>query len=143
MRLLRALHICTVAGKPYSSFLGQNRKQRDFDAISIEISMPRRQLYDNINKRVDIMMEKGLLAEAKALHPHKHINALKTVGYRELFRYLNDEQSLEEAVADIKTNTRRFAKRQLTWLRNHPCTHKLSYDTAVDANLVSQLGLEI
>jgi tRNA dimethylallyltransferase len=143
VRLLRALHICTVAGKPYSSFLGQNRKQRDFDAISIEISMPRRQLYDNINKRVDIMMEKGLLAEAKALHPHKHINALKTVGYRELFRYLNDEQSLEEAVADIKTNTRRFAKRQLTWLRNHPCTHKLSYDTAVDADLVSQLGLEI
>ena len=143
VRLLRALHICTVAGKPYSSFLGQNRKQRDFDAISIEISMPRKQLYDNINKRVDIMMEKGLLAEAKALHPHKHINALKTVGYRELFRYLDDEQSLEEAVADIKTNTRRFAKRQLTWLRNHPCTHKLSYDTAVDANLVSQLGLEI
>lgn len=143
VRLLRALHICTVAGKPYSSFLGQNRKQRDFDAISIEISMPRKQLYDNINKRVDIMMEKGLLAEAKALHPHKHINALKTVGYRELFRYLDDEQSLEEAVADIKTNTRRFAKRQLTWLRNHPCKHKLSYDTAVDADLVSQLGLEI
>jgi tRNA dimethylallyltransferase len=143
VRLLRALHICTVAGKPYSSFLGQNRKQRDFDAISIEISMPRKQLYDNINKRVDIMMEKGLLAEAKALHPHKHINALNTVGYRELFRYLDDEQSLEEAVADIKTNTRRFAKRQLTWLRNHPCKHKLSYDTAVDADLVSQLGLEI
>ena len=105
--------------------------------------MPRDQLYDNINRRVDIMMEKGLLAEAKVLHPHKHINALKTVGYRELFRYFNEEQSLEEAVADIKTNTRRFAKRQLTWLRNHPCVHKLPYDTAVNTDLVSQLGLEI
>ena len=143
VRLLRALHICTVAGKPYSSFLGQNRKQRDFDDISIEISMPREQLYDNINRRVDIMMEKGLLAEAKVLHPHKHINALKTVGYRELFRYFNEEQSLEEAVADIKTNTRRFAKRQLTWLRNHPCVHKVPYDTTVNTDLVRQLGLEI
>jgi tRNA dimethylallyltransferase len=105
--------------------------------------MPRKQLYDNINKRVDIMIEKGLVAEAKALYPHKYLNALQTVGYRELFRYFEGKQGLEEAVEDIKTNTRRFAKRQLTWLRNHPCTHKLSYDTAVNAALVSQLGLEI
>jgi tRNA dimethylallyltransferase len=104
--------------------------------------MPRKQLYDKINKRVDIMIEKGLVAEAKALYPHKHLNALQTVGYRELFRYFEGKQGLEEAVEDIKTNTRRFAKRQLTWLRNHPCTHKLSYDTAVNAALVSQLGLE-
>lgn len=143
VRLLRALHICTVAGKPYSSFLGQNRKQRDFDAISIEICMPRAQLYDNINRRVDSMMEKGLLAEAKVLHPHKHLNALQTVGYRALFRYFEGEKSIDEAVADIKTNTRRFAKRQLTWLRNHPCTHKLPYDTAVNTALINQLGLEI
>ena len=143
VRLLRALHICSVTGKPYSSFLGQNKEQRDFESLSIEICMPRKQLYDNINKRVDIMIEKGLIAEAKALYPHKHLNALQTVGYRELFRYFEGKQVLEEAVEDIKTNTRRFAKRQLTWLRNHPCTHKLSYDTAVNAALVSQLGLEI
>jgi tRNA dimethylallyltransferase len=143
VRLLRALHICSVAGKPYSSFLGQNKEQRDFESLSIEICMPRKQLYDKINKRVDIMIEKGLVAEAKALYPHKHLNALQTVGYRELFRYFEGKQGLEEAVEDIKTNTRRFAKRQLTWLRNHPCTHKLSYDTAVNAALVSQLGLEI
>ena len=142
VRLLRALHICSVAGKPYSSFLGQNKEQRDFESLSIEICMPRKQLYDNINKRVDIMIEKGLVAEAKALYPYKHLNALQTVGYRELFRYFEGKQGLEEAVEDIKTNTRRFAKRQLTWLRNHPCTHKLSYDTAVNAALVSQLGLE-
>ena len=143
VRLLRALHICSVAGKPYSSFLGQNKEQRDFESLSIEICMPRKQLYDKINKRVDIMIEKGLVAEAKALYPYKHLNALQTVGYRELFRYFEGKQGLEEAVEDIKTNTRRFAKRQLTWLRNHPCTHKLSYDTAVNAALVSQLGLEI
>lgn len=143
VRLLRALHICSVTGKPYSSFLGQNKEQRDFESLSIEICMPRKQLYDNINKRVDIMIEKGLVAEAKALYPYKHLNALQTVGYRELFRYFEGKQGLEEAVEDIKTNTRRFAKRQLTWLRNHPCTHKLSYDTAVNAALVSQLGLEI
>ena len=142
VRLLRALHICSVTGKPYSSFLGQNKEQRDFESLSIEICMPRKQLYDNINKRVDIMIEKGLVAEAKALYPYKHLNALQTVGYRELFRYFEGKQGLEEAVEDIKTNTRRFAKRQLTWLRNHPCTHKLSYDTAVNAALVSQLGLE-
>ena len=89
------------------------------------------------------MMEKGLLAEAKVLHPHKHLNALQTVGYRALFRYFEGEKSLEEAVVAIKTNTRHFAKRQLTWLRNHPCMHKLPYDTAVNTDLVSQLGLEI
>ena len=142
VRLLRALHICSVTGKPYSSFLGQIKEQRDFESLSIEICMPRKQLYDKINKRVDIMIEKGLVAEAKALYPYKHLNALQTVGYRELFRYFEGKQGLEEAVEDIKTNTRRFAKRQLTWLRNHPCTHKLSYDTAVNAALVSQLGLE-
>ena len=143
VRLLRALHICTVAGKPYSSFLGQNRKQRDFDCVSIEITMPRELLYSNINTRVDMMIENGLVAEAKALYPYKHLNALQTVGYRELFRYFEEKQSLAEAVEDIKTNTRRFAKRQLTWLRNHPCAHKVAYDTVVNATLVRKLGLEI
>lgn len=143
VRLLRALHICTVAGKPYSSFLSQDKEERDFDSLSIEIFMPRKELYANINKRVDVMIAKGLVAEAKALYPYKHLNALQTVGYRELFCYFEGKQTLEEAVEDIKTNTRRFAKRQLTWLRNHPCVHKLPYDTAVDTDLVSQLGLEI
>ena len=105
--------------------------------------MPRELLYSNINTRVDMMIENGLVAEAKALYPYKHLNALQTVGYRELFRYFEEKQSLAEDVEDIKTNTRRFAKRQLTWLRNHPCAHKLAYNTVVNATLVRKLGLEI
>jgi tRNA dimethylallyltransferase len=143
VRLLRALYICTASGKPYSSFLGQNIAQRSFDVISIEITMPREKLYENINKRVDVMIENGLIDEAKALHPYKHLNALQTVGYRELFRYFEGRHNLEEAVLDIKTNTRRFAKRQLTWLRNHPCIHKISYDSQVNKNLIEKLGLKV
>ncbi len=143
VRLLRALNICSASKKPYSSFLGQTKKERPFDVISVEITMPREQLYARINKRVDAMVENGLIDEVKTLLAYKHLNALQTVGYRELFPYLEGKLSLEEGIETIKTNTRRFAKRQLTWLRNHPCMHHISYDTKVNDALLAELGIEI
>ncbi len=142
VRLLRALGVCTVSKKPYSSFLGQPKKERSFDVISIELTMPREELYERINARVDTMVAKGLVEEAKELLPYKELNALQTVGYRELFPYFDGEVSLMECVDNIKKNTRRFAKRQLTWLRNHPVKHKLPHNTAVSGGLLDVLGLK-
>ncbi len=142
VRLLRALGVCTVSKKPYSSFLGQPKKERSFDVISIELTMPREELYERINARVDTMVAKGLVEEAKELLPYKELNALQTVGYRELFPYFDGEVSLMECVDNIKKNTRRFAKRQLTWLRNHPVKYKLPHNTAVSGGLLDVLGLK-
>jgi tRNA dimethylallyltransferase len=141
VRLLRALGVCTASGKPYSSFLGKPKKSRLFETISIELTMSREELYKRINTRVDIMIANGLVEEAKRLAPYKDLNALQTVGYRELFPYLEGKQSLEESVENIKKNTRRFAKRQLTWLRNHPVMHKLPYNTPIDNGLRDLLGI--
>ena len=95
-----------------------NLKERSFEAIPLLINTEREALYDRINRRVDLMMAHGLLDEVKALYPHKQLNALNTVGYKELFDFLDGRLSLEEAVAMIKQNTRRYAKRQLTWFNN-------------------------
>ncbi len=142
VRLIRALSVCTATGVPYSSFLGKQREERPFEVTSIELTMTREQLYQRINARVDRMIEAGLLEEVRSLLPHKELNALQTVGYKELFPFLEGQASLEDCITEIKKNTRRFAKRQLTWLRNHPCMHQISYDTKVDAALLTQLGLE-
>lgn len=142
VRLLRALGVCTASGKPYSSFLGQSKIARNFDVVSIEITMPREKLYSRINSRVDCMMAKGLIEEAERLLPHKKLNALQTVGYRELFPYLERKQPLEACIENIKKNTRRFAKRQLTWLRNHPCVYQIPYDTIIDDALLKKLGIK-
>ena len=142
VRLLRALSVCTASGKPYSSFLGQPKKLRSFETVSIELTMNREKLYERINTRVDMMIENGLVAEAKTLVPYKNLNALQTVGYRELLLYFDGKQSLEKSIENIKTNTRRFAKRQLTWLRNHPVMFKLPYNSAIDKELLETLGLE-
>ena len=142
VRLLRALGVCTASGKPYSSFLGQPKKTRSFDTTSIELTMSREKLYNRINRRVDVMIENGLVQEAKTLLPYKNLNALQTVGYRELLPYFEGKQSLEKSIKNIKTNTRRFAKRQLTWLRNHPVQFKLPYDTTIDNQLIKKLGIE-
>ena len=142
VRLLRALGVCTASGKPYSSFLGQPKKTRSFDTTSIELTMSREKLYDRINRRVDVMIENGLVQEAKTLLPYKNLNALQTVGYRELLPYFEGKQSLEKSIKNIKTNTRRFAKRQLTWLRNHPVMFKLPYNSAIDNQLIKKLGIE-
>lgn len=114
-RVIRALEACLVGGKPYSTLRKGNEETRNFDAIKIGLTMPREQLYNRINRRVDNMMEAGLEEEARKVYPLKHLNSLRTVGYRELFRHFDGEISKEEAVELIKQNSRRYAKRQMTW----------------------------
>ena len=116
-RLQRALEVCYQTGKPFSSFRIGNTVQRDFDIKKYAILWERQQLIERIDKRVDMMMEQGLLAETKALYPKRHLNALNTVGYKELFAYFDGQCTLEEAVEQIKIHTRQYAKRQMTWLR--------------------------
>ncbi|APG58997.1 tRNA (adenosine(37)-N6)-dimethylallyltransferase MiaA [Christiangramia salexigens] len=127
-RLIRALEICISTNRPFSSFLDQKKPERNFKSISIGLTADREIIYDRINKRVDIMMDNGLLEEAQALYPHRDLNALNTVGYKELFEYLDGNLSLENAIAEIKKNTRRFAKRQLTWFRKDTQTKWFEYD---------------
>ena len=117
-RLKRALEVCLHTGKPYSSFRTQHKKTRPFEIVPLLINMDREVLYKRIDKRVDLMMEAGLLKEVEGLYPYRHLNALNTVGYKELFEYMDGSCTLEEAVAQIKQNTRRYAKRQLTWFNN-------------------------
>lgn len=114
-RIIHALEVCLQAGKPYSSFRSESVKKRPFTIEKIGLNRPREILYERINKRVDIMMENGLLEEAKGLYPYKELNALNTVGYKELFNYFDGEWSLEFAIQMIKQNSRRYAKKQLTW----------------------------
>ena len=128
-RMMRALEVCIGSGKPYSSFLNQKKNTRNFTPILIGLEAERSVIYDRINQRVDIMINEGLLAEAKDLFPHKDLNALQTVGYRELFSYFEGKISLEFAVEEIKKNTRRFAKRQLTWFKRNAETKWFDYLT--------------
>jgi tRNA dimethylallyltransferase len=121
-RVIRALEVCLSSGKPYSSFLNKPKPKRRFKVITIGITAEREYIYHNINTRVDIMMQTGLLEEVKKLQEHQELNALQTVGYKELFEYLNGNWDLEFAVAEIKKNTRRFAKRQLTWFKKNKDT---------------------
>jgi tRNA dimethylallyltransferase len=116
-RLMRALEVKLSTGKSILDFQTHNKKVRDFDIIKIGLDMPREALYERINTRVNVMMQDGLEEEAKALMPFQKLNALQTVGYRELFSYLEDDISLEYAVQMIKQNTRNYAKRQLTWFK--------------------------
>jgi tRNA dimethylallyltransferase len=116
-RVTRALEVCIGTGKPYSSFLNQKQNERNFVPIVVGLETEREKMYDRINKRVDLMLQKGLLEEANSLYPHKEINALQTVGYRELFSYFDGEYTLDFAIEEIKKNTRRFAKRQITWFK--------------------------
>jgi tRNA dimethylallyltransferase len=117
-RLIRALEVCQHTGKPYSSFLNQPKEERNFTAIKILINTDRETLYSQINNRVDDMMANGLLEEVKQLADQKHLNALKTVGYKELYAYLDASYNLNTAVDKIKQHTRNYAKRQLTWFKN-------------------------
>lgn len=116
-RLMRAIEVSLQMGKPYSWFLTNTSKKRDFNVVKYCLNRPREILYDRINSRVDLMMQKGLLDEVQSLYPFKNLNALNTVGYKELFDYIDGKISLERAIEDIKTHTRRYAKRQLTWFK--------------------------
>ena len=119
-RVVHGLEICLMTGKTYTSFRKREKKQRPFRIVKIGLNRPREELYDRINQRVDQMMQQGLLEEAKALYPMRQMNALNTVGYKELFDYLDGRWPLEEAVERIKGNTRRYARKQLTWYKKDP-----------------------
>jgi tRNA dimethylallyltransferase len=118
-RLLRCLEVFHSSGNTFSSYRKNESPKRPFQIRYLGLKMERELLYDRINRRVDMMMENGLLAEVEALIPHQHLNALQTVGYRELFDYFNGTHDLDRATTLIKQNTRRFAKRQLTWLKRY------------------------
>ena len=122
-RMLRALEVCIASGKPYSSFLNKKKILRDFTNLTIGLTAEREVVYERINRRVELMLEDGLLIEAQRLFPYKELNALQTVGYRELFDFLEGKTSLDFAVEEIKKNTRRFAKRQYTWFHKNKDIH--------------------
>ena len=122
-RVLHALEICSITGNPYSELRTGTKKQRDFNILKIGLNLPRPELYERINLRVDIMMQNGLLEEARKYHPYKQLNALNTVGYKELYEYMDGKCSLEEAVQKIKQDSRRYAKRQLTWFNRDQDIH--------------------
>ncbi|MGN0220806.1 MAG: tRNA (adenosine(37)-N6)-dimethylallyltransferase MiaA [Prevotella sp.] len=119
-RVVHGLEVCLQSGKPYSSFRNNTKKERPFHIIKIGLTLPRNELYERINLRVDRMMQTGLLEEARRLYPYRHFNSLNTVGYKELFAYFDGDYSMEEAVERIKGNTRKYARKQLTWFKRDP-----------------------
>ena len=131
-RIMRALEVCIGTGKTYTSFLSKPKKLRSFSVIKIGLTADREVIYDRINQRVDIMLEEGLVEEVKGLQPFESLNALNTVGYKEIFNTLNGEWTLDFAIAEIKKNTRRFAKRQLTWFRKDAEIKWFDYTTNTD-----------
>ena len=118
-RMKRFVEVCRGTGKPYSSFLNKNKTQRNFTPIIIGLEAERTIIYERINLRVDIMIKEGLVKEVSSLLPYKSLNALNTVGYSELFAFLKQETTLDNAIEEIKKNTRRFSKRQLTWFKRN------------------------
>jgi tRNA dimethylallyltransferase len=127
-RLMRALEVSLSSGKPFSRFLGSRKPPDFFRHLPLGITAPREIVYERIEKRIDTMMAEGLLEEAQALYPHRRLSALQTVGYQELFAYMEGKWDLDTAVEQIKKNTRRFAKRQGTWLKRNPDIHWIAYD---------------
>ena len=116
-RVIHALEICYMTGKTYTSFRTQSTKKRPFHIIKIGLTRNREELYDRINRRVDEMMEEGLLEEAKGVYPYKHLNSLNTVGYKEMFMYLDGEWTLDFAIEKIKQNSRIYSRKQMTWFK--------------------------
>ena len=141
-RLIRALEVCIGSGLPYSSFLNKKKSKRLFKTITIGIKADRHIIYGRINQRVDIMIKEGLLKEARTMYPHRALNALQTVGYKELFNYFDGEWDLDFAISEIKKNTRRFAKRQLTWYRKNENLIWFDYDED-KANIFKTIDEEI
>ena len=128
-RLIRALEICIGTGKTYSSFKNKPKAKRNFTPIKVGLTADREIMYNRINQRVDIMINSGLLDEAKKLHEYKNLNALQTVGYRELFEYFDGNYTLDFAISEIKKNTRRFAKRQVTWNKKDEAINWFDFQT--------------
>jgi tRNA dimethylallyltransferase len=130
-RLMRALEVILSSGKSVTDFRSGERQARPFKVVKVGLEIPRQQLYDRINHRVDVMIANGLVEEVERLLPYKDLNALQTVGYRELFRFFDGEISLSQAIADIKTNTRHYAKRQMTWFKKDPEIRWLNPESSV------------
>lgn len=141
-RLIRALEICIGSGQPYSSFLNKKKTKRPFKTITIGLKADRQVIYDRINRRVDLMIKEGLIREARTMYPHRALNALQTVGYKELFNYFDGEWTLDFAISEIKKNTRRFAKRQLTWYRKNENLIWFDYDEHT-ANIFNKIDEKI
>ena len=116
-RVMRALEVCLTTGRPYSEQRSGERRERPFNIVKVGTDMPRDVLYERINRRVDMMVEQGLIEEARTMYPKRHLNALQTVGYRELFDHFDGRCTMDEAIELIKRNSRRYAKRQMTWFR--------------------------
>jgi tRNA dimethylallyltransferase len=138
-RVIHALEICLMAGKPYSSLRKNEIKQRPFKIVKIGLQRPREELYERINRRVDEMMAQGLLEEARAVYPFRHLNSLNTVGYKELFNYFSGEWTLDFAVEKIKQNTRIYSRKQMTWFKRdaeirwfHPAIFSTSHNPLCD-----------
>ncbi len=141
-RVIRALEVSLATGKPYSSFRQKKEVKRDFESIKIGLNRPREELYQRINQRMDQMIAAGLFEEAKLLYPYKEQNALQTVGYQEIFDYLEGKYDQEEAIRLLKRNSRRYAKRQLTWFRKDETIEWFAPEhyTAIKAYLEKKLG---
>lgn len=132
-RVLRALEVCIGTGQPYSSFLTNPDKSRPFKTVTVGLNTERAIIYERINQRVDIMVKNGLIDEVEALLKYKELNALNTVGYKELFKYFEKEWTLDFAISEIKKNSRRFAKRQLTWFRKDESIKWFDYNYDIKA----------
>ena len=139
-RIMRALEVCIGSGIPYSTFKNKPKKQRNFNSIKIGLNADREIIYNRINQRVDAMIDNGLIEEAKTLYAHKELNALQTVGYRELFSFFDGNFTKEFAISEIKKNSRRFAKRQLTWFKRDKNTLWFDYltDKLIIASNISE-----
>jgi len=137
-RIMRALEICIGSGKTYSEFKNKPKEPRNFNVIKVGLTADREIIYNRINQRVDLMIENGLMEEARNLHQHKHLNALQTVGYRELFSFFDDDFTKEFAISEIKKNTRRFAKRQITWFKKDEKTLWFDYKSDIE-KIISEL----
>lgn len=122
-RVIHAVEVCLMAGKPYSSLRKKRKKERDFTAVKVGLNRPREELYQRINQRVDQMIEDGLIEEAKGLYEKRHLNSLNTVGYKEMFNYLDGEWSLDHAIDKIKQHSRNYARKQLSWFRRDKNIH--------------------
>lgn len=141
-RMKRFIAVCLASGKPYSSFLDQEKHQRNFTPIYIGLEAPRAIMYERINQRVDQMVHNGLLNEVKNLKEFKNLNALQTVGYREFFDFLDGQIPLETAIEEVKKNTRRFAKRQLTWFKRNEETMWFDFQESTK-NIIASIEQKI
>lgn len=139
-RLMHCVEVTLSAGKPYSSFRRQAQTERDFEIVKVALERPREALYERINRRVEMMLEAGLEAEARRVYPLRAHNSLQTVGYRELFDYFDNKATREEAIRLIKQNSRHYAKRQMTWFRADKTIHWLNAEKDYEEQMDTIIG---